>query len=168
MTAKDLETLFDYSYWANRRLFAAVAQLTPQQFMQPVAGNHGSIRKTLVHMLSAEWGWLGRCAGPERGATLNPEDFPTLDSLLETWNQVEASMRQLLSNLQDEDLARNVEFTLGGGQKRSMPVEELLQHAANHGAHHRGQVSLLLRLVGANPGDFDILFYFAEKRSLRA
>jgi uncharacterized damage-inducible protein DinB len=44
-----------------------------------------------------------------------------------------------------------------------MPVGELLQHAANHGVHHRGQVSLLLRLLGYNPDNFDILFYYAEK-----
>jgi uncharacterized damage-inducible protein DinB len=61
-------------------------------------------------------------------------------------------------------LARNVEFAIGGTEKRSMPLEELLEHAANHGVHHRGQVSLLLRLVGYNPENFDILFYYAEKR----
>jgi uncharacterized damage-inducible protein DinB len=49
-----------------------------------------------------------------------------------------------------------------------MPLGELLQHAANHGVHHRGQVSLLLRLLGDDPDNFDILFYYEEKRGLRA
>jgi uncharacterized damage-inducible protein DinB len=49
-----------------------------------------------------------------------------------------------------------------------MPLGELLQHAANHGVHHRGQVSLLLRLQGYNPDNFDILFYYAEKHRLPA
>jgi uncharacterized damage-inducible protein DinB len=49
-----------------------------------------------------------------------------------------------------------------------MPVGELLQHAANHGAHHRGQVSLLLRLLGYAPENFDLLFYFGEKHRLAA
>jgi uncharacterized damage-inducible protein DinB len=43
---------------------------------------------------------------------------------------------------------------------------ELMQHAAIHGTHHRGQVALLLRLLG--PGNFDMLFYFAEKRGVPA
>jgi uncharacterized damage-inducible protein DinB len=168
MTVKDLETLFDYGYWANRKLFGVMSQLTPEQFTQPLAGGDGSIRNAMVHMLSAEWGWLGRCGGPERGATLNPVDYPTVATLLETWNQVEASVREFLSTLRDEDLARHVEFVIGGTEKRSMPVGELLQHAANHGVHHRGQVSLRLRLLGYTPDNFDLLFYYAEQHRLRA
>jgi len=46
MTAKDLEALFDYSYWANRKLFEVFSQLTPEQFTQLVGGSYGSIRNT--------------------------------------------------------------------------------------------------------------------------
>ena len=35
-------------------------------------------------------------------------------------------------------------------------------HAAIHGVHHRGQVALLLRSLGAIPGDFDMFFYYAR------
>ncbi len=164
MTVQDLERLFDYGYWANRKLFSVMSQLTAEQFTQPVAFGHGSIRNTMVHVLSAEWGWLGRCGGPERGAALNPVDYPTVTTLIETWNRVEGYVREFLSRLRDEDLGRNVEFAIGGAGKRSMPVGEILQHAANHGVHHRGQVSLLLRMLGFNPEDFDILFHYAEKR----
>ena len=66
MTVKDLEILFDYGYWANEKLFQLITQLTPEQFALPVGGSYGSIRNTLVHALSAEWGWLDRCGGPER------------------------------------------------------------------------------------------------------
>ena len=118
----------------------------------------------MVHVLSAEWGWLDRCGGRERGAPLNATDFPTAASLVEAWNRVEGYVREFLSTLTDEDLARNAEFVIGASGKRSMPVGELLQHAANHGVHHRGQVSLLLRLLGYNPDNFDILIYYAEKR----
>jgi uncharacterized damage-inducible protein DinB len=162
MNVKDLETLFDYSYWANGKLFEAISQLTPEQFAQPLAGD-GSIRNTAVHMLSAEWGWLDRCGGPPRGPALDPADYPTAASVVATWNQVEASLRTFLSTLRDEDLARQVEFAIGGTDKRSMPLGELLQHAANHGVHHRGQVSLRLRLLGHSPDNFDLLLYYAEK-----
>jgi uncharacterized damage-inducible protein DinB len=70
MTVKDLEVLYDYGYWANKKLFDAIARLTPEQFTQPVAGSYGSIRSTLVHAMSAEWGWLDRCGGRERGAVI--------------------------------------------------------------------------------------------------
>lgn len=70
MTVEDMQTLFDYGYWANGKLFQTISQLTPAQFTHPLADDHGSIRNTLVHMLSAEWGWLDRCGGPARLAVL--------------------------------------------------------------------------------------------------
>jgi uncharacterized damage-inducible protein DinB len=168
MTVKDLQDLFDYGSWANRKLFEVMVQLTPEQFTQPLSGSHGCIRNTMVHILSAEWGWLSRCGGRERVAPLNPDDYPTVATLIDAWNQVEGYVREFLSTLRDEDLDRNIEFVMGGTEKHSMPLGELLQHAANHGVHHRGQVSLLLRLHGYNPDNFDILLYHAEKHRLRA
>jgi uncharacterized damage-inducible protein DinB len=168
MTVKDMQSLFDYGYWANRKLFAVMSELTAEQFTQAAADSHGSIRNTMVHMLSAEWAWLDRCGGPARGAPLDPADFPTPAMVIDTWKNVEASMREFLATLRDDDLARNVEFAIGGTEKRTMPVGELLQHAANHGVHHRGQVSLRLRLLGFNPDNYDLLFYFAEKRRSQA
>lgn len=70
MTVKDLQTLYDYSYCANGKLFEVLSQLTPEQFTQPVLGSYGSVRNTMVHALSAEWGWLDRCGGAQRGAAL--------------------------------------------------------------------------------------------------
>src|SRR4051794_37070642 len=136
MTVKDLETLFDYGSWANRKLFAVMSRLTPEQFTQPLAGSDGSIRNTTVHMLSAEWGWVARCGGPERGPALNPADFPTVASVVEASDRVETLVREYLSTLRAEDLARPVEFAIGDMEKRSMPAGELLHHAANHGVHH--------------------------------
>ena len=81
MTVKDLERLYDYGYWANRRLVPVISQLTPEQFTRNVAGSYGSVRNTLVHIMSAEWGWLDRCGGYERGPALKPEDYPTPASL---------------------------------------------------------------------------------------
>ena len=165
---KDLEALYDYSYWANSRLFQLISQLTPEQFTQPVDESDASIRKTLVHLLSAEWGWLSRCGGPERSQRLNPADYPTVESLIEVSGKVEVHVRDFLSRLNVEDLARDVEYMNDRGEKRSMPLGELMQHAANHGVHHRGQIALLLRLLGYAPGDFDMLVYYSDKRGIPA
>ncbi len=163
MTVHDLQTRFAYGHWANRKLFAVISQLTPDQYAQPVSGNHGSIRNTMVHMLSAEWGWLDRCGGPKRGAPLKQEDYPTPASLIAGWEKVEGFVGNFLATLTDADLGRVIEFQFGAGPKHAMPLGELLEHAANHGVHHRGQVSLVLRLQGFDPADFDLLYYYGEK-----
>jgi uncharacterized damage-inducible protein DinB len=32
-----------------------------------------------------------------------------------------------------------------------------------HGVHHRAQVALLLRMLGYEPGNVDLLVYYADK-----
>ena len=166
MRVGDLQTLYDYSYWANTRLFDVVSRLTHEEFTRPVAGSYASIRNTLVHIMSAEWGWLDRCGGPERGPRLDPDEYPTLQSVMETWGKVEGHVREFLYTLKDDDLARRIEFTLFGPEKRSMLLGQMLQHAAVHGVHHRAQVAMLLRMLGYTPGNFDMVFYFEEQQSL--
>jgi uncharacterized damage-inducible protein DinB len=167
MTIKDLEGLYDYGYWANQKLFEVLLRLTPEEFTRSVAGSFGSIRNTMVHMMSAEAGWLDRCGGPKRGRRLDPVDFPTVESLMRAWGRVETSTREFLATLHDEDLARTVEYALDPSEKLATPLGELMHHAANHGVHHRGQVVLLLRVLEHVPGDIDIFYYYAGKSSGR-
>src|SRR5664279_2765945 len=126
MRVYDLERLYDYSYWANRKLFGVMSQLTPEQFTQSVAGSYESVRNTLVHVLSAEWGWLDRCGGPARGERLKAEDFPTVESLVDAWNRVERYMREFLSGLEDADLARVIVFAIGAGPTHAITLGDLL------------------------------------------
>ena len=167
MTIKDLERRFDYGYWANSILLAVIARLASEQFTQNVAGAYGSIRNTLVHILSAEWGWLDRCGGPPRGAPLKAEDFPTVESVVTTWSRVEAHVRAFLAGLSDADLGRVVEFSVPQIGTRTARLGDLLEHAANHAVHHRGQVALLLRVLGYTPGNFDLVIYDAERHPVR-
>jgi uncharacterized damage-inducible protein DinB len=163
MNVGDLKRLYDYHYWANRKLLDVVAQLTPEQFTNDVAGSYGSVRNTLVHVLSAEWGWLDRCGGQPRGERLKAEDYPTLESVVNEWTRVERYVNDFLAGLEENDLTRVIEFALGNGPKHSVALGDLMQHAAIHAVHHRGQVALLLRSLGYVPGNFDLLFYVSDK-----
>ncbi len=168
MTVADVVRQYDYGYWANRRLFAAIARLTTEEFTRQVAGSLGSIRNTLVHMMSTEWGWLERCGGPARGAALVAEQYPTLEAVVEAWAMIEAMVRAFLASCSDADLAREVEYQNSAGEVRMMILGQLMQHAANHGVHHRGQVALLIRALGHTPGNVDLLFYDAEQQGVTA
>jgi uncharacterized damage-inducible protein DinB len=164
MTIKDIDEAYAYSDWANRKLLKVVEELTPEEFT--ICGQHQSIRTTLVHMLSAEWGWLARCGGPERGPRLNPADFPDLSSVTATWSKVEEGRRKFLSTLSDEDVHREITYHNDEGEARSLTLGEIMAHAATHNTHHRGQVSLLLRMMGRVPCDIDLLMYHGERRGV--
>lgn len=158
MTVADLEGLYAYSCWANEKLFAVIDQLTDEQFTQTVAGSYGSIRNTLVHMMSAEWGWIDRCGGTPRGPALKALDYPTRASVRQQWTAVEGYVKAFLSTLSDRDLERDVDWSFGAGTHRTR-LGDLLLHSIVHATHHRGQVSLLLRSLDVTPGNFDILYF---------
>ena len=168
MAINDLVRRYDYGYWASQKLFTAIRQLTPEQFTQNVAGSYGSIRNTLVHTMSAEWGWIARCGGPARGPQLKAEDYPTFDSVADQWAIVEGYAREFIGSLRDEDLERIIAYDIPPVAKGEGSVGEFLQHGANHTVHHRGQVALLMRALGVAPGNVDLLFYDAEQRAARA
>src|SRR4029078_15032 len=112
--------LYEHGRFANRRLLEAVATLTPEEFPQSIGGSYGSVRTTLVHLLGAEWGWLARCGGPERGDRLKPESYPTLASVVALVDKVEGYERDFLPTLNDADLMRVVEFSFVPGQTYHM------------------------------------------------
>ncbi len=168
MTVKDLKTFYDYNYWANQKIISVIQQLTPDEFIKDVAGGYGSIRNTLVHILSTEWGWLSRCGGQKRGPSLKADNYPTVDLIISDWKKVEKYILEFLSQLSDTDLTNNVEYPGKDDVIRSMPVGELLHHSIIHAAHHRGQIAVLLRELGYSPGSFDILFFYAERNGVQA
>jgi len=166
MTITDLESLYDYSYWANARLFSVVSALTSEEFARPIAGSWGSVRNTLVHMMSAEGGWLERAGGPRRGPALDPDNFPTFESLTTYWKAQEVKVRAFLGSITDEDLARPKEFTIPQlSMTGVLTIGEMLHHAVNHNTHHRAQAALQIRELGYVPGNLDLLFYFGERRA---
>ncbi len=168
MTLADLSEFYSYCTWASEHLLRVSAELTVEEFSQPVAGSYKSIRNTFVHTISAQWGWVDRCGGPPRGRALEAADFPTVTSVQEISSRVNNYTFAFLSSLEDDDLARSVTYSNSAGESRAMPVGELLHHAAIHAVHHRGQIALLLRELDHSPGNFDILFYYAEKRGVVA
>ena len=166
MRVRDLQELYEYGDWANKRLFQVIARLTTDEFTRAVAGSYGSIRTTMVHVMSAEWGWLERCGGTARGPRLNPDDYQTVESVVSQWANVERYVREFFAGLTDADLDRLIEYSIGQSEASVMPLGELMHHGAIHAVHHRGQVALLLRLLGYAPGNFDILFYYGERRGV--
>jgi len=110
-------------------------------------------------MLSAEWGWLAAAAG-RPGRCTEGGRFSNLRFSYRMLAEVEGWVREFLSGLRDEDLARIIEFTLSSGESVDA-VGTVDASRAVHGVHHRGQVALLLRALGHAPGNVDILFYYA-------
>jgi uncharacterized damage-inducible protein DinB len=154
-----VSTMYAYNRWANERTLDAVSPLTSEQFTRTVGGSFGSLRDTLVHILSAEWIWLERCRGRSPKAMLSPTDFPDVASLRSRWGQVSAEQREFYDAIAPEDLSKIVTYVNTKGETWSYPLEEVLWHVVNHGSYHRGQVTTALRQLGVAPAATDFLLF---------
>ena len=163
MTPEEMCTLYDYNAWANRRVLDAAGALTKEQFMKPMGSSFGSVRDTLAHICGAEWIWLERFQGRSPASLPDMAQFGDVTSLRERWSDQEARLLAFVGKLTQEDLDRVMEYkTLKFGVYRN-PLWQSMQHLVNHGTYHRGQVTTLLRQLGAQPILTDLMHFYRER-----
>jgi uncharacterized damage-inducible protein DinB len=166
MTLQDLRVLLEYNYWARDRLLDAVARLTPEQFTRDLGSSFRSVRDTLAHVLRAEEIWYRRWHG-ESPTSMPPLDaFEDVEALRRAWLEHEARMRAFVDGLDDAGVDRVVEYRLMNGQAGASPIRQMLQHVVNHGSYHRGQVTTMLRQLGAAPAkSMDLITFYREREA---
>jgi uncharacterized damage-inducible protein DinB len=152
-----LRELFDYNYWANGRQLRACEALDEEQFQRPVGGSFPSVRETLAHLVAVEWIWLQRWRREKPCALIPLEEFPTLAAVRERWAAVEREMRAHLAGLDDDTLSRPMTIINTRGEPWTYPLWRMIVHLLNHQSSHRGQVTTLLRMLGAEPPRIDFL-----------
>jgi uncharacterized damage-inducible protein DinB len=162
MQAADLVTLYAYNDWANRRILAATARLTPEQFVAPTDLSWGSVRDVLVHALGAEWIWRTRVQGTSPTQLLAPADFPTYAALAERWQTEGAAMNAYIAGLDDDAINRSIAYRSTRGQPFENMLWHILAHVVNHGTQHRAEVAHVLTGYGCSPGDMDMIVFLRE------
>jgi uncharacterized damage-inducible protein DinB len=168
VTLNELRLLLDYHYWARDRIVASVGQLTPEQYTRDLGSSFKSVRDTLVHVYSADWIWRARWEGQSPRTPIDPLAFPDVASLVEAWAQLEARYYSLLDAMDPADIERVMSYTLLSGQQYSGVFWQMLQHVVNHGSYHRGQLTTMLRQLGAEPPKSMDLIAFYRERQTRA
>ena len=161
MDADDLRLLLDYHYWARDRVLEATAALTPEQFARELGGSFRSVRDTLGHLIGAEQVWLSRWTGSALRAMPPSDQFADFAAVRAAWAESEGKVRAFLAAL-GTDVGRVIAYSMFNGQSTSSPFWHMLQHVVNHGSYHRGQVTTLLRQLGAQPISTDFVLYCGE------
>ena len=163
MTPEEVRLLFDYNSWANHRSLEAAAQLSAEQFAKPLGSSFSSVRDTLVHICGGEWIWLERFLGRSHSAIPEHSAIQTLDALRAHWAPQEKSLLDFVAGVTQADLDRVFEYKTINFGVYSNPLWQSLQHLANHGTYHRGQVATLIRQLGAKPIATDLMHFHRER-----
>jgi uncharacterized damage-inducible protein DinB len=163
MTLQDLQGLLDYHYWARDRLLEAIEPLTSEQFTRDLGSSFKSVRDTVAHIYAAEWAWYQRWQGQSPPALLAADQFPGVAAIRVAWTEHEAKMRRFVGGLTEDGVGRLFEYTLISGQTGATPFWQMLHHVVNHATYHRGQVTTMLRQLGAAPPrSLDAIAYYRE------
>jgi len=166
MTIDELRLLFDYHYWARDRILNAVEPLSPDQVARDMGNSFRSIRDTLAHIYAADWAWYSRWIGNSPTALLPADMFPDIAAIRAAWIELEANVRTLLAGLDDQGVNRIHEYRLLNGQPGSTVFWQMAQHVVNHATYHRGQVTTMLRQLGADPAKpMDLIAFYRERQS---
>ena len=165
MNIRDILTIYDYNYWANRRILAASAQVSPERFLAPATHSFGSLRGTLAHTLDGERAWrmLYQHQTLDYFGAMKEAAFPTFAMLQQRWNEEERAMRDYLAQLTDANMTDYVRYTVPEGHKRERLLWHCLWHVVNHGTQHRSEAAVILTEYGSSPGELDFTAFLNEQ-----
>lgn len=164
MTIDDLRTLLDYHYWARDRLLGAVEAISDEQRTRDLGSSFRSIHDTLAHLVAAEWAWHERWTGVSPTALAEAGEFPDLATIRARWTTLERQIRHYVDAAGGEGVDRVYEYKSLAGAAGQAPFWQMVQHVVNHASYHRGQVTTMLRQVGAAPArSLDLIAFYRER-----
>jgi uncharacterized damage-inducible protein DinB len=157
--ATHLRAMAAYNRWANRRLYAAVAELPEEDHRRPAGAFFGSLHGTLNHLLVTDRNWMARFENTGEAQTkLNAILFERLEDLRAAREREDERIINHVAGLSDADLDADFEYATTSGKPQRQPRWEALAHFFNHQTHHRGQAHAILTSLGvAEPAPLDLL-----------
>jgi uncharacterized damage-inducible protein DinB len=141
------------------RLTGAASALSEEDYSRPMGNSFPSVRDTLNHIYQAEWVWYARWNG--ESPTSFPHALADLTTLRDRWTELEGSVRAYVDAAGDPGLTRVYPYRLMSGKESTSPLWQMVVHVVNHATYHRGQVTTMLRQLGAAaPPSTDMITYF--------
>lgn len=163
MKPEEMVALYEYNAWADRRALEAAGALSKEQFNKQMGSSFSSVRDTLSHIYGVEWLWLERFQGRSPSAIPDDAEFADIANLQASWTTFAPTLLTFVRGLGQADLDRVMQYkTMKFGVYHN-PLWQSMQHLVNHGTYHRGQITTLLRQLGAQPILTDLMHFYRER-----
>jgi uncharacterized damage-inducible protein DinB len=153
--------MFRYNAWANAAFCAKLDLLDASQHGEE---RHVAIRQ-LNHCLVVNRIFKAHLTGQLHGYTAdNTPETPALEDLRGAMVASDQWYLDYLQTISEAELAEKIAFVFTDGDRGRMSRQEMLTHAAIHGAYHRGEVGRVLKQISAAlPWDtFAVFLHEAE------
>ena len=162
--------IFDYLVLARQRVLEKVRGLSAEQYAQPTGIGHGSLDRTLTHILASEWYYvqrlLRRDVPPYEQWAIRWEEPPALADLEAAWAKQADETRAAIDSVRDwlEPIAYRVTTDDGRRVIVTASAFDIVTQLALHEVHHRAQVMNMLTRLGAGVGDIDYNLLMYQRR----
>lgn len=160
MTKQEILTLYDFDKWANERMLEVAVMLSEEQYVKNLGDSFGGVRGTMVHIYGANRVWLDRWKERPTASLPKVETIPTFAMLTEQWKNFQIELDEFLSTLTEEKLQAHLKYKDIRGNEYNQPLWHQLQHRVNHSSYHRGQLTMMFRLLGVKPVGTDLITYY--------
>ncbi len=146
--------LYDYERDANDKMLTMIESVPEARRTDP------RFPRTLgiaAHLAACRENWLTWMAGEDRPIELWFETDTTLEPLRPRYAALEERWVAYLAALTDEDLAATFTFTEADGNTYRVVRGGQLTQLVGHACYHRGQVVLLVDMLGGTTVDTDYI-----------
>lgn len=158
---QNYQMLAAYNAWANRLLYAAVADLTEEELHRDTGAFFGSIFGTLSHLITADRVWLNRFTGEgPRQTALNERPYDRFADLRAARVEEDARITRYIESLTPDRLDGDLHYTpVSTPEPITQKLWPVLTHVFNHQTHHRGQVHAGLTFLGKPSLSLDLIYF---------
>ncbi len=169
MRAQILVTHLRYHRWATEQVLKQVQELDAERQMRNLQGSFNTLYDTVAHLFQADSIWLDRLEGK---LARSREEYAapgcTYD-LGDAWLQVIDRMIRVAEGLREDQWDNPVSYKFLSGISAENSYWQIVLHVVNHGTHHRGQVTHMMRQLGEKPVNLDLIgFYRAHPEYVEA
>jgi uncharacterized damage-inducible protein DinB len=137
-----------FAHWkqVRRGLIWTVDQFNDAELVNMPFESSWPIGKIILHIASAEEGWIQAARGDFSGwPKFGLEKYGDLESIKKLLNRVHVGTVELLDRLETTDLEREVDLPWS---VKTRSMSWIIWHVLEHEIHHRGELSLILGLLG--------------------
>ena len=151
METGTLRGLFTHDDWARDKLMTLASTLTDEQLDFVPREGLWSLGRVARHIARAEDGWFRYVVAREldNWPPYTAEDYRTVESIKILLTAVHARTEAYLTTIDIADLDRVIETPWG----KQLTLRWIIWHVLEHEIHHRGEIFLMLGLLGLKGPD---------------
>ncbi|MDD7886211.1 DinB family protein [Flavivirga sp. 57AJ16] len=151
-----MKHLFEYNWQIRSEWFELLKTIPKDEFLKVRTGGHGSIAKTLFHVIQVEHNWIQDLKGfPISNEKFN--DYKTLDKIKRLSNNNHEAVKYVVRRITTDYEYQILEIKTLNGDKIICTYGEALRHIIAHEIHHMGQISVWTREIGIKPINVNLI-----------